>query len=233
MIASWRARHIRPNSEGGSNWQRVALRGRLPSVVPGVQFRCSLFAWWRVLKGREAGPSVPYKVKESLWTSAGEVSASWPFEFRAPAQAAMNARIGERCSLDSVGVEWIGGGVLAGSMLTRFRSAKVQRLRREQSIDSLAMLDRVKHVKNLFREPGAGAIWWANAYPDKLHCLSDESFMRLLELQPKDPQHELSEASDEAAAIVREFLQRVSDPQSRELISGPLRIVNSLLNEDQ
>lgn len=233
MFASRRARRVRPNSDGGSNWTRVALRGYLPSVAPGIQFRCSLFAWWRALEGREVGASASDKVRENLWTSAAEVSASWPFEFRIPAQAAMNAQLGERRSLDSAGVEWIGGGSLAGSLLARFRSARVQRLRRAQAIDSLAMLDRVRHVKSLVREQGAGAIWWASAYPDRLHYLSDGSFTKLLELQPRDREHELSEANDEAAAIVREFLQRVADPQSREFISGPLKIVNNLLKDDQ
>jgi len=98
--------------------------------------------------------------------------------------------------------------------------------RRQEKVRQLVLLDQISFAKSLTEQQGMAALWWAKEYPDKLNFLVDGSFRQLLELQPREDDYSLSEASDEAAIIVREFLSQASDPDIRRQMAAPLKVLS-------
>ncbi|WP_405429450.1 hypothetical protein [Micromonospora sp. NBC_00617] len=165
-------------------------------------------------------------MKEELWKAAEEVTKEWDLRFRAAAQAAVNRRLETAHCVGETKLNWLGSTELSASAWNRLVERRILRLRRKKSAQRLAMLDQLRHLQRLTQEQGLAALWWANQNPDRLHYLNDGSFQALLNLQPNQNDYDLSTANDEAAKVIRGFLEQVSDPSSRASLAEPLKIVS-------
>lgn len=215
-----------PKPKDGFEWQKAKLRSKLASSIPGVFFRSSLMAWWRTIDNRTPRMVDAEAVRADLWKVAREVTTEGDVVSRAACQASLNANLGVLHRLDDVSIEWFGAGRLSSSRSGRRVSSGVLDRRRQEKVRQLVLLDQISFAKSLTEQQGMAALWWAKEYPDKLNFLVDGSFRQLLELQPREDDYSLSEASDEAAIIVREFLSQASDPDIRRQMAAPLKVLS-------
>ncbi|WP_146758615.1 hypothetical protein [Micromonospora saelicesensis] len=204
--------------------------------MPGAFFQAKVTGWWRA--SEHSGPT--FAVRDDLLRQvikeAHLVTRQLLVTDEALAQVSLDARFGEE-------VFWSSRKEI--SCLARITvSVRARDLHttnsfladlRAASRDSQVLEQRLLALQSMLARPGLGSLWFMSERPDASggdaeivkSTISEQVEAKLLLTKSQDEPDEIID--DPQVAVFKDFLARLSDPETREYMAGLIGNLSSIL----
>lgn len=197
----------------------------LPSKIEGIDFTATVRAAW-ISDDPDISRQRGYALAmEHLWREAKPIAQQWYAVHHEAAQAAVNAVVDPRVTLESAPIAVSGNVTLTASAQAVSATRDYLALRRDEEIRRERTGAQLRELRRALKSPGLAQLWWVSNNPEHLAAITSPAFEELVTVIANAGQEDLTPQTAIEQVLLK-FTSELTSPQDRQYL---LRVFKEVL----